>query len=86
MGAETVRFSQEQAEMDEARKALGQHQERLRRLSEPEPPAQTLGNLALAYLFGGALAHGAVLPRTEAIMLESAVATTETADSLEKAA
>lgn len=84
--AETLRLRQEQQAQDQAKQILDLQQERLKRLSEPESPVRTAGNLALVYLFGGAIAHGAVLPRTETIVLEGTVATTEIADELAKAA
>lgn len=86
MGAETVRFYQERQPEDQIKQIYALQQERLRRLSQPPSPTETLGNLALVYLFGGAMAHGAFLPRTEAVTLEGVVATAEAADGLQKAA
>jgi hypothetical protein len=86
MGAETVRFYQEQPESDRAKQTFQQQIERLERLNEPESPAQALGNLALSYFIGGAITQGAVMPRTEAIAVEGIVATTEYADQFRRAA
>lgn len=84
MGTETVRFYQEQAQADQAKQIIDLQAERARRLAEPESPVQTLGTLALAYLIGGAMAHGAVLPRTEAVTVEGVAGATEAADRLRR--
>jgi len=84
MGPETVRFYQEPQETDEAKQIFEMQQERLRRLSEPESPATTLGNMVLSSVIGGALTGGAVMPRTEAVTLELIAGTSEYADSLDQ--
>ena len=87
--AEALRLHQEHQDQDQARQILELQTERLRRLSQPESPMQTLGNLAIVYFIGGAMGGalgGTALPRTEALTLEGTVATTEIADELRKAA
>jgi len=86
MGAETARPYQQQTEADRIKQTYDQQAERIQRLSEPESPAQALGNLALSYFIGGAITQGAIMPRTEAVAIEGIVATTEYADQFRRAA
>ena len=55
--------------------------EKIQKIINPETATTTLGDIALRFIIGGSMT-GAVLPTTEAYVMESMVATTQVGDRL----
>ncbi|HET9850344.1 MAG TPA: hypothetical protein VFP35_01830 [Candidatus Saccharimonadales bacterium] len=80
MREQSVKFYQEHDPQPLIQTVFEQQRQRIDRLTEPQAPLETLGDIALTYLMGGAMAHTGLLPRTETIVLEGLAATVKTAD------
>lgn len=83
MRAETAPIILEQTPEEMVQLTLEQETYRWRQVAEPLSPTETLGNLVVSSVLGGALT-GSVLPRTEAVTLELITGTAELGDNVQE--